>query len=225
MGLLAALVGIPAIEAFRNVGFANRDSVDWTDVTPVDTLTELGGSLIATMAFVDWIEKGDPYLLGSTYWAPFDRQILTRLIPGREPIPLEDDERLPQRLMDEREGSIGGSASGEAYYNFGPMGPFVVLAFVGALFGWLETLASRSVLGCASLGVVMSVFYFHIRGDWLAVPATIAEGLILVACCQFLGQLILARGREGTAGCRASSSGDRSRMTVSRRCRRVARRG
>ena len=94
VGLLAALVGIPAIEAFRNVGFANRDSVDWTDVTPVDTLTELGGSLQATMAFVDWIEKGDPYLLGTTYWAPFDRQILTRLIPGREPIPWEDDETL-----------------------------------------------------------------------------------------------------------------------------------
>ena len=66
MGLLAALVGIPAIEAFRNVGFANRDSVNWTDVTPVDTLTELGGSLQATMAYVDWIEKGDPYLLGGT---------------------------------------------------------------------------------------------------------------------------------------------------------------
>jgi hypothetical protein len=169
--------------------------VDWTDITPVDAFMELGGSLRATMAHVEWIEKGDPYLLGATYWAPFDRQIFTRVIPGREQIALEDDARLPQTLMDEREGAVGGSVTGEAYYNFGPIGPFVVLTFVGVLFGWSETLAMRSVAGCVTLGIVMSPFLLHIRGGWLPVPATIAEGLILLACCQFVGQFVLPRQR------------------------------
>ena len=115
---LVSLVAIPAIESFRTVGFANRSGVNWTDVTPVDTLTELGGSLRATMAYVEWIEKGDSYLFGATYWAPFDRQILTRLIPGREPIPVENDVRVPQRLMDQREGNLGGSATGEGVLQF-----------------------------------------------------------------------------------------------------------
>jgi O-antigen polysaccharide polymerase Wzy len=197
VALLAAFVGIPAIAAYRNIGFANRDSVNWTDVTPLDTFTELGGSLQATKAYVDWIERGDPYLLGATYWAPFDRQILTRAIPGREQIPWESDERLPMRLMDEREGPFGGSATGEAYYNFGPLGPFVVLAFVGALFGWLENVALRSASGCVILGVVMFVFFFHIRGDWLPIPASIGQGLIILAGCQFLGHFVLAKGARG----------------------------
>ena len=87
IGIVAvASVLIPSIYAFRQVGFANRSDVNWTDVTPLDTLMELGGSLQSTRAYVDWIESGDPLLLGASYWAPVDRQILTRVIPGREPI-------------------------------------------------------------------------------------------------------------------------------------------
>ena len=191
--VLVSMIAIPAIESFRNVGFANRSGVDWTDVAPVDTLTELGGSLRATMSYVDWIERGDSYLFGATYWAPFDRQILTRLIPGREPIPVEDDERLPGRLMAEREGPFGASATGEAYYNFGAVGPFLVLTVLGALFGWLERAAPTSVSGRVSMGAVMFALFFHIRGDWLAVPATIGEGLALMVCCQMVGRFVLLR--------------------------------
>ena len=100
--VLGSLIAIPAISAFRLVGFANRELVSWTEVTPLDTFMELGGSLQATKAYVDWIERGDELLLGASYWAPFDRQVLVRVIPGREPIPYELDERVPVRLMDEQ---------------------------------------------------------------------------------------------------------------------------
>jgi hypothetical protein len=204
-GLLAAavltfFVGIPAIQAFRIVGFANRSAVNWTDVTPLDTFMELGGSLRATKAFVDWIEEGDSYLLGLTYWAPFDRQVLVRVLPFREPIPYEQDERVPQRMMGRREGSFGGSATGEAYYNFGPFGPFMFCACVGALFGWLEKRWVMTPAGCVALGIVMFVFYFHIRGDWLTIPATIAEGLALLACCFISGRLIESRAGRSADG-------------------------
>jgi hypothetical protein len=195
--VLLALFAIPAIEAFRTVGFANRSTVDWTDVAPVDTFLELGGSLQATKAYVDWIESGDRYLFGLSYWAPFDRQLLSRVVPGREVIPYEQDERVPQRLMVQREGALGGSATGEAYYNFGIIGPFLYFAFVGALFGWLERYCTKTSAGCVALGIVMFVFYFNIRGNWLAVPATIAEGLALLAGCLMVGRVVASRWPRG----------------------------
>ena len=84
-------------------------------------------------------------------------------IPGREQIPCEEDERVPLRLMDLREGAVGASATGEAYYNFGSVGPFIFFACVGALFGWLERRGGRTPYHCALLGIVMSLFYFNIR--------------------------------------------------------------
>lgn len=191
--LLIVSIVIPAVQAFRLVGFGNRSLVNWTDVTPLDTLMELGGSIRSTKAYVDWIESGDAYLLGASYWAPFDRQILVRVIPGREPIPYEQDERVPVRLMDSREGPVGASATGEAYYNFGAAGPFIFYTCVGMLFGWLERSGARTSYGCAALGMVMFLFYFNIRGDWLAIPAQLGQSLMLLGFCHFLGRLLPVR--------------------------------
>jgi hypothetical protein len=190
--LIVSIV-IPAVQAFRLVGFGNRSLVNWTEVTPLDTLMELGGSIRSTKAYVDWIESGDPYLLGASYWAPVDRQVLVRVIPGREPIPWDRDERVPVRLMDSREGAVGASATGEAYYNFGPAGPFIFFACVGMLFGWLERKGVRTPYGCAVLGIVMFLFYFNIRGDWLAIPAQLGQYLALLGVCHLLGRLVPVR--------------------------------
>jgi hypothetical protein len=184
---------IPAVEAFRLVGFSNRSVVNWTEVTPLDTLLELGGSLRAVKTYVDWIEEGDEYLLGASYWAPIDRQLLVRVVPGREQIPYEQDKRVPARLMESREGAVGASSTGEAYYNFGPVGPFIYFACVGALFGWLERRAAATSYGCAFLGVTMFLFYFNIRGDWLPIPAQVAEALALLGGCYILGRFAPTR--------------------------------
>jgi hypothetical protein len=99
--------------------------------------------------------------------------------------------------MVQREGALGGSATGEAYYNFGIIGPFLYFAFVGALFGWLERFCTKTSAGCVALGIVMFVFYFNIRGNWLAVPATIAEGLALLAGCLMVGRVVASRWPRG----------------------------
>jgi hypothetical protein len=191
IGIIAvASVLIPSVYAIRQVGFANRSAVDWTDVTPLDTLMELGGSLQSTRAYVDWIERGDPLLLGASYWAPVDRQILSRIIPGHETIPYDQDERIPIRLMDEREGAIGGSATGEAFYNFGVIGPLLYFGTLGILFGWLQRIPA-SPYGAAAMGVVILMLYFNVRGDWLAVPAQIGQGLLLVAFCYFVDVFVV----------------------------------
>jgi hypothetical protein len=198
--VLAVSFIVPAVYAYRNVGVGNRDLVNWTDVTPLDAVVEMGGSLQATRAYVDWIGSGDAYLLGASYWAPIDRQLLTRIVPGREPIEFVNDARIPLRLMDEREGAIGGSATGEAYYNFGPIGPALYYAAIGLVFAWLHRRA-HTPYGNAILGVAMLVFYFNIRSDSLAVPSQLAQALLIVFGCHLAGQLLAARGRPG-AGAR-----------------------
>ena len=189
--VLAFLVVLPAIKVFRVVGFGNRSLVNWTEVSPLDTFTELGGTLQAARAYVDWIEEGEEHLLGASYLAPLDRQLLVRLLPDRERIPYDRDERVPGRHV-WREGAVGLSATGEAYYNFGAVGPFIYFAAVGALFGWLERRAVGS-FSCALLGVVISVFFFNIRGEWLPVPAQTAVGLALLAFCYVLSLFVRSR--------------------------------
>jgi hypothetical protein len=188
--VVVSLVIIPAIRVFRLVGFENRSAVNWTEVSPLETLTELGGTLRAAKAYVARIEVGDEYLLGASYWAPFDRQVLTRIVPDREQIPFDDDVRLPSRLVPLYEGAVGTSALGEAYYNFGVVGPFIYFAWVGALFGWLERRAVGSPYYSALLGIMMSIFYFNIRGHWVAVPAQIAGGLAALAASMIVGRFL-----------------------------------
>ncbi len=197
--VLASLIVIPAVQAFRLVGFANRSLVSWTEVTPLDTFMELGGSLQATKAYVDWIERGDPYLLGASYWAPFDRQVLVRLVPGREAIPYEEDHRIPS-LNIVSEGAVGLSATGEAYYNFGSVGPFLYFGLLGMLFGWLERRAVTTRHGCALLGTMMFLFYFNIRGEWLPIPSQIATNLALIWFCYALGRFRLASMNREPSG-------------------------
>jgi hypothetical protein len=184
-----AMVAMPAIGSFRTVGFANRALVNWTDVAGLDTAAELGGTLRAVKAYVDWIEGGDSLLLGASYWAPLDRHFLSWVVPERERIPIDLDERVPARLMAEREGSVGQAATGEAYYNFGVLGPFIFFAGVGAMFGWLERRAWVTPYRTAMLGVVLFPFYWNIRGQWVGVPAQLAVGVALVALCYLLSRL------------------------------------
>jgi hypothetical protein len=180
--VIAGIVVIPLIRTVRDVGVANEAEVNWRAASPLETFTELGSTLRAVKAYIDWIEDGDEYLLGATYWAPFDRQLLTRVMPDREPVPYDEDDRLPERKMGQ-EGTVGLSATGEAYYNLGSLGPFIYFAFVGLLFGWLERRAWKTPYACALLGIAMSTFYFNIRGHWLSVPGPLALAVGLVAFC------------------------------------------
>jgi hypothetical protein len=181
--VVTALFVIPALKTIREVGVANRARVEWSDVSPLETVTELGGTLRALKTYVDIVEQGDPYLLGASYWAPFDRQVLVRLLPGRERIPYDEDVRIPGRLLPRREGAVGTSATGEAYANFGAIGPFIFFACVGVLFGCLERRAARSAYASACIGIVMILFYFNIRSEWLALPAQASVSLLVVAFC------------------------------------------
>ena len=192
-GLVFLLLAVPAIRATRQVGFSNRAQVQWGDVSPLHTLTEMGGTLRAVKAYVDAIEGGDEYLMGASYWAPFDRQVVVRLMPARERIPYENDQRTPGRLLPYIEGAVGTAATGEAYYNFGVAGPFVFFTAVGLWLGWVERRARTSRYSCALLGISLILLCFNIRGEWLQVPAQAAVGMSLLAFCLVFSRLAGAR--------------------------------
>jgi hypothetical protein len=197
--VLTVLIIVPVIRALRIVGFSNRDLVNWTEISPLETFTELGGTLRATKTYVDAIEDGEEYLMGASYWAPFDRQVLVRIVPGREPIAYNADPRVPGRLM-AREGSVGTSATGEAYFNFGAVGPFLFYGIVGALFGWLERRAGGSPYRRAQLGVAILLLYFNIRGEWLAIPAQATFALLVLGGCYVAARM--SEGGPAAAGVR-----------------------
>jgi hypothetical protein len=178
---------VPAIRVFRTVGFANRQSVNWTQVTPLETFVELGGTLRASRAYITWIKDGDELLYGATYWAPFDRHFLRFLAGGRRIAP-EQDPRIPGARMVEREGAVGTSTVGEAYYNFGVPGPVIYFTAIGLLLGWLDRRAAGSHFGLASMGWIIMVIYWSIRGQFLAVPAQITAGLLLILMCKLLSR-------------------------------------
>lgn len=203
IGALAVSILVPAISLVRNVGYADRENVSWTDIAPLDAVMEFGGSLRATQAYVDWIDSGDRYLLGASYWAPVDRQLLVRLLPGHTVPETRDDPRIPLREMDERQGAVGGSATGEAYYNFGLLGPALFFGLVGTLFGWLEWRVRRTPYTIATFGVLVLGLCFNIRSDWLAVPASIGQGLALVAACRVVSHLFRLDRRRATTPCAA----------------------
>jgi oligosaccharide repeat unit polymerase len=187
-GVVTLLVLIPMLRVTRQVGLENASDLDLSATSPLETFTELGGTLRAVKAYVDYIDRGGDYRLGRSYLVPFDRQVLARVVPGREQTPIETDPRSPDLLI-VGEGAVGLSATGEAYYNFGPVGPFIFFGLVGVLFGWLERRAATTPYHCGALGVVMCIFFFNIRSNWLPVPAQFALTVSPMVICYLLNRL------------------------------------
>lgn len=176
------LLFIPAIRVFRTVGFSRRGVTNWTEVTALETFVELGGSLRASHAYVNWIEQGDAYLYGAGYWAPFERHFLVWVLPIAR-TPLDLDQRVPGQFMHSREGAVGTSTVGEAYYNFGIFGPVIYFSAIGMLLGWLNRRAFFSQYRLAILGSVTMVVFWSIRDQFLAVPAQILASLLVIGFC------------------------------------------
>jgi len=186
-GFAVLLITIPVIRSVRTVGFENRDEVALAEVSPLEALTEFGGTLHAAAVYIDWIADGDPLQWGAGYLAPIDRQVLVRLMPWRTAPPLESDPRIPSRNI-EFAGAIGLSATGEAYYNFGVFGPFLFYGLVGMLLSWLERQAFATPYRAAMLGIAMLVLFFNIRSYWLAVPGRAGMALAILAACHLIGR-------------------------------------
>ena len=190
-----------------------------------DTARHIHGTrwlLQATRAYVDWIERGDPLLLGASYWAPVDRQMLIRVIPGREPIPYDQDEHMPSathgraRRSHRRVGHRGG------VLQFRGDRTGDLLASVGMLFGLLAAIHCDQPYSSAMLGVtILPLVLQHPRAIGSRCPAQIGEGIAVIGLCYFLGRITFVRApaRLGCPSASANLSGRRSISCYDSGCR------
>lgn len=150
-------------------------------------IAELGGSIRASYEVMLWIAKGDTFMLGETYYAPFERLFL-RFIPLRERLPASEDYRLMNVLIGERAGPYGFSISAEAFYNFSYMG----VALGGVLTGFaLRHLGQRSIarnfpMLQLSLGFAL---FIHIRQDFVTAWSGMLYSILILTSLLFFTRI------------------------------------
>jgi hypothetical protein len=173
---LGLLLLIPVVREVRNGGLGAMP--DAIAAPRLDALVEMGGSLRPVEQVVRWHAEGEPYELGASYWAPFERAT-ARLLPGLRAAEAENDLRLMNVLVLERIGAIGFSPVAEAYRNFGALGVVFVLGLVGMGLAAIDTIRDRrtAVLAIATLYPPLLI---NVRNSFVSVPVQCAAGILLV---------------------------------------------
>ena len=183
---LGLLFLIPVVKEVRNTGLSAVP--DALSAPRLDALVEMGGSLRPVEQVVRWHAEGDPYLLGGSYWAPFERAA-SRLLPDLRSTAADDDLRLMNVLVMDRIGAIGFSPVAEAYRNFGALGVVMVMALIGIGLAAVDTIRDprRAVLAIA-------VFYppllINIRNSFVAVPVQCLAGIALLLAVAALRHML-----------------------------------
>jgi len=148
-------------------------------VNPLNAVAEMGGSLRPLQEVIVWRENGFELLNGTSYWAPFERQ-LALLIPQLERVDALEDDRLLNVVVQQRVGPIGFSPIAEAYINFGEAGVFLVFFFIGCLMAFLDSRKS-TVKSDILQGVFLVPIFVMVRNAFTQVPVQIVIGWVLVS--------------------------------------------
>jgi O-antigen polysaccharide polymerase Wzy len=193
------LLGLSSAAMFKEVRNEGWSGVEWTwkTVNPVSAVQELGQSLRPTFETIRWIEGGDQFLAGGSYWAPIERGFF-RLFPVQQRQEGETDRRLMNILVQERVGPIGFSPVAEAYYNWGIPG----VAIVHLLMGWLVAILATNPPSLIRQGLMAATYVpllIHIRNSFVPVIAQILVGIVIVMAMVLLEKWLDARRetREG----------------------------
>lgn len=178
--LAMVAVGLMAIAAIREIRAVGVGAIDLrsVEVTPWEALEELGGSLQPVERVVAWRREGDPFALGATYWAPFDRTI-RKVVPGLTRPPAENDDRIMNVLIAKRIGPIGFSPVAEAYRNFGQIGVLGVMFAIGLLLGSLDA-RIRTRFGQLVGAAIYVPMLINVRNSFISVPSQVLIGVTVV---------------------------------------------
>lgn len=158
-----------------------RGAGEYSDVvlaSPFNTVAELGCTLRPVVEGVKWIESGDEYLYGGSYWAPIERAV-ARVLPGFESVPAREDKRLLNVVIQERVGPVGFSPIAEAYLNFGTLGVVGAMFILGLIINILDR-RPASFGGTLYIGVAMVPLLISVRNSFTFVPAQIVLAMLLV---------------------------------------------
>jgi oligosaccharide repeat unit polymerase len=180
-GLAAVFLLVPVAYQIRTVGLGQIDQLNFLDFQRA--FIDLGFSLRPVETVATWILRGDSFLSGASYWLPFER-VLARFFPfiWQQGDVLTDVRFVATQTFLRTGAPMGFSVIAEAYYNFGFIGPPLVLAIIGSLLAWLHKMARNSVC-LAFLGIVMLPLVNNVRNSFIFVPGQIAigVGLLLIA--------------------------------------------
>ncbi|MEH6384959.1 MAG: O-antigen polysaccharide polymerase Wzy [Colwellia sp.] len=155
-----------------------RISGDYSEVdnlNPLNAVAEMGSSLRTIEEVITWRQTGFELLYGTSYWAPFERQ-LALILPIPRP-PSIRDKRLLNVVVMERAGPIGFSPVAEAYANFGEKGIIIVAVFLGLLFSKLDKIPS-TIQADVLIGVGIIPLFVMIRNSFAPIPVQIIIGIV-----------------------------------------------
>jgi len=154
-----------------------RISGDYSEVdniNPLNAVAEMGSSLRTIEEVITWRQTGFELLYGTSYWAPFERQ-LALFLPIARP-PSIQDKRLLNVVVMERAGPIGFSPVAEAYANFGEKGIIILAVFLGLLFSKLDKTPS-TIQADILIGVGIIPLFVMIRNSFAPIPVQIIIGI------------------------------------------------
>jgi oligosaccharide repeat unit polymerase len=204
-GRVLTLVGVVimlgisgATSVIRVVGFGHR-SIALSDFSPTNALAELGGSLRVIRVITHWnLTNGGALLEGRTYFYPIVDSIARYIF--QVPFPEAHQQFFLNRLIAEREGTIGGSIIAESYANFGTAGMIIFMFGVGLLLSRLDSL-QPTAHSLALKATIVFAFMTHVRNSFANVPL-----VLLVAAVGFGFALLLKSMGVGSASARRSTA-------------------
>ena len=158
-------------------------------------IAELGSSLRPVREVVVWLQTGDDYRLGATYYAPFERTFL-RIFPIVPRIEAESDDRLMNVLIMHRLGPYGFSIAAEALYNFGLVGCLAIGAIAGFMLIKGGELLAGGGFQPVSTAIIFGLFN-HIRQSFMTGYAVAAGIFIICIAIAFAVQLLERTTRLG----------------------------
>lgn len=207
--LVGAVVMLSFASLLREIRMEGVSKVDWRweVINPANTMRELGQSLRPTYETIRWIDDGDQFLEGASFWSPIERGFL-RLFPIQDREVVDEDRQMTV-LVFQRVGPIGFSPVAEAYYNFGVVGVPLVMAIIGLIVCALGMAGATPVGRAAMLATLVPLLIF-VRNSFTQVPGQIVIGLSLVAAVWLLTSAIVRR-----YGIQASAVGGEKREPAS----------
>jgi len=204
-GILAVFLLVPIVFEIRTVGLGQVSLQDLSFEVE-RAFIDLGFSLRPVTTVANWILGGDQYLLGGSFWLPFER-MLAQLLPFIwERGTVYTDVRFVAYQANFRTGApMGFSVVAEAFYNFSFWGPPLVLGIIGFLLAWLHWNAVTPIR-LAILGVVLFPLINQVRNTFIFVPFQVFVGLSMIGVVAIWPYLLQA-SKTGRARKRAESVG------------------
>lgn len=207
--IVGAVVILSFASLLREIRMEGVTKVEWRweVINPANTMRELGQSLRPTYETIRWIDDGDQFLEGASFWSPIERGFI-RLFPIQER-EIVDEDRQMTVLVSQRVGPIGFSPVAEAYYNFGSVGVPVVMAIMGLIVSSLG-MAVATPFGRAVMLATLVPLLIFVRNSFSQVPGQIVIGLSLVTAVWLLTSAFARR-----FGNQTSAVGEEKRMLTS----------